>query len=62
MNDTPRIGNAFALVQIVLIALKLAGQLDWGWGSVLLPLWLWLGLNLMILILAILIAVFIGGD
>lgn len=32
----------FGLLQIVFIALKLCGVINWSWGLVLIPVWIWL--------------------
>lgn len=40
-----------ALLQVLLIGLKLTGYISWSWWLVLLPLWLSFGIGLLVLIL-----------
>lgn len=50
-----KIGFLGAL-QLLFIGLKLARQIDWGWGYVLIPVWIWLALLSLIGLLAVGIA------
>lgn len=48
--------NLLMLLQVIFIAFKVAGVIDWSWVMVFIPLWINIGVVIVVLLLALIVS------